>query len=286
MIKDMNIEHTTTTIKDFEFLIPTEFKNRFIAIAEDLAINRSVLRGMLEAAHIDVLEASNGFDLIDKLSLQQKQPDLIFMDMQMPIMSGPEAARLLRSHSWNGPIVATTSSINEADRVLFEQAGINDFLHKPINSEDLWGVLTRWVMPINKDSTINPRIKMSLSIDSTDLDQISFMHRNGIDIKNSINRFLGNSRDLITAFLEFYNDHCQDFFKLQDLLKQRDLENFKIVNHDLMGCANTVGYNAIGKACARIDGMLRNKDFDAIKNEIAAIEIYFLRFSKFCNTVI
>jgi two-component system sensor histidine kinase/response regulator len=84
------------------------------------------------------------------LTMAQQAPyDLVFMDMQMPVMDGLEATREIRKIARLGalPVVAMTANAMEQDRRRCMEAGMNDFVVKPLDPDNLWAVLLRWLRP-------------------------------------------------------------------------------------------------------------------------------------------
>jgi signal transduction histidine kinase/CheY-like chemotaxis protein/HPt (histidine-containing phosphotransfer) domain-containing protein len=115
-----------------------------ILVAEDMAVNRLVARGLLEARGHFVDVAADGHEAIAKV--EQKDYDLILMDMQMPCMDGLEATRLIRARGGTFstvPIVAMTANAFGSDQAACLEAGMNDFLAKPIDAEKLGEALDR-----------------------------------------------------------------------------------------------------------------------------------------------
>jgi two-component system, sensor histidine kinase and response regulator len=118
-----------------------------ILLVEDNEINQQVARELLEDAGLVVEVADNGQIA---LHLAHKAPfDLVFMDMQMPVMDGVTATREMRKLEplANLPIVAMTANAMEQDRRRCMDAGMNDFLVKPIDPYDMQSILLRWVRP-------------------------------------------------------------------------------------------------------------------------------------------
>ncbi|WP_348944032.1 response regulator [Chitinibacter sp. FCG-7] len=115
-----------------------------VLLAEDNPINQLVAVKMLEAIGCRVDTAQHGAEAIARL--QQASYDLVFMDMQMPVMDGLTAARLIRTQSRfdTMPIIALTANAMQADRDACLQAGMNDFLSKPLNQQALEEKLQLW----------------------------------------------------------------------------------------------------------------------------------------------
>jgi two-component system sensor histidine kinase/response regulator len=117
-----------------------------ILLVEDNDINQQVVRELLEDAGLLVDIAENGEEAL--AVVDQVPYDLVFMDMQMPVMDGVTATRAIRNlpQLRSMPVVAMTANAMEKDRLRCLDAGMNDFLSKPIDPEELWRVLLRWTL--------------------------------------------------------------------------------------------------------------------------------------------
>ncbi|MFT6909151.1 MAG: signal transduction histidine kinase/CheY-like chemotaxis protein [Oleiphilaceae bacterium] len=117
-----------------------------ILIVDDSDINRIIAQHMLEGFGLTVSNAENGQDALHQL--QKNTFDLILMDCEMPIMDGYEATiaiRTIQSHKMRTPIVALTADAFEENRKKCEEAGMDDFLSKPIMEELLFKILKKWM---------------------------------------------------------------------------------------------------------------------------------------------
>lgn len=103
-----------------------------ILVVEDNEDNRDVVVYRLKSMGYEILEASNGLEAL-KVTAQSK-PDLIFMDLKMPVMDGWEATEALRKTEWGRelPIIALTAHTDEEDRQKAFQVGCDDFVAKPV----------------------------------------------------------------------------------------------------------------------------------------------------------
>ena len=115
-----------------------------VLLVEDNEINQEVAIGQLEDAEINVDLAENGE--IAVRMVQEKDYDLVLMDMQMPVMDGIEATRVIRSDPRfeTLPIIAMTANAMAADRDRCLEAGMNDHIAKPIDPDQLFSVMLRW----------------------------------------------------------------------------------------------------------------------------------------------
>jgi signal transduction histidine kinase/CheY-like chemotaxis protein len=120
-----------------------------VLVVEDNPINRKVVQAFLGKLGIGTEIAENGQEAVDAL-LQGMRPDLILMDVQMPVMDGLKATELIRQ--WekdtgqaHHPIIALTAGVFEEDRQHCMDAGMDEFLNKPINMNDLAAILEKWM---------------------------------------------------------------------------------------------------------------------------------------------
>jgi two-component system sensor histidine kinase/response regulator len=116
-----------------------------VLLVEDNEINQEVALGQLEDAEVQVDVADNGEIAVNMV--RSKDYDIVLMDMQMPVMDGLEATRIIRADSRFDqlPIVAMTANAMAVDRDRCLEAGMNDHIAKPIDPDQLFGALNRWI---------------------------------------------------------------------------------------------------------------------------------------------
>ncbi len=118
-----------------------------ILLAEDNVVNQNLVKIMLNKAGHRVELASNGNEAIEKLSMTSDDFDLIFMDVQMPVMDGLEATKVIRSKGYGDiPIIAMTASAMEEDRAKCFKAGMDGYLAKPVRMEVIKEVIEKWAL--------------------------------------------------------------------------------------------------------------------------------------------
>jgi len=116
-----------------------------VLLVEDNEINQEVALGQLEDAEVEVDLADNGQIAVNMV--RSKDYDIVLMDMQMPVMDGIEATRIIRADArfTELPIVAMTANAMAVDRDRCLEAGMNDHIAKPIDPDQLFGALIRWI---------------------------------------------------------------------------------------------------------------------------------------------
>jgi len=117
-----------------------------ILLAEDNPINQKLGKVMLTKAGYNVDIANNGREAVDLFLLDQNKYDLIFMDINMPELDGLEAAREIRKNGFKKvPIIALTAAAMKEDKEKCLQAGMNDYITKPIKREIVFKTLKKWI---------------------------------------------------------------------------------------------------------------------------------------------
>jgi CheY-like chemotaxis protein len=118
-----------------------------VLMVEDNPVNMMIAVAMLENWGVEVTQAGDGAQAcqaVDRAVAQDRPFDLVLMDVQMPVMSGHEAARALRAAGHRLPIIALTAAALVTEREEALAAGMDDFLTKPIDAERLRTTLLRW----------------------------------------------------------------------------------------------------------------------------------------------
>ena len=134
--------HQNSKIDDFS-LKPGKSLN--LLVAEDNLINAKVITTFLEDEMHNVTLVSSGEAALTKLA--DDKYDMVFMDMRMPIINGPEATKKWRQIETDGvytPIIAFTANASPADRQLCIDSGMDDFLIKPVSPEQLNNVIQKY----------------------------------------------------------------------------------------------------------------------------------------------
>jgi CheY-like chemotaxis protein/anti-sigma regulatory factor (Ser/Thr protein kinase) len=124
-----------------------------ILVAEDTELLQELEQRILEKMGVTVSVANNGVEAIK--CVQQKNYDLILMDMQMPEMDGLEATRTLREQGCSLPIIALTANVMQKHRDAAIQAGCDGFLSKPINKPELRKILKQYLVPSTPSTVLN-----------------------------------------------------------------------------------------------------------------------------------
>lgn len=130
----------------------TDLSGLKVLVGEDNEINRMVLKFVLDSMDIHADYAHDGIEAIQ--ACEKKEYDIVLMDMQMPNCDGVDATKEIRSRLVHQPyIIAMTANTFDDDRDKCAEAGMNDFLAKPFEPEQLKSILLRWLTMSGKDLT-------------------------------------------------------------------------------------------------------------------------------------
>lgn len=162
IFKDVKISETE--IKDEERIEidydTIQFDESTVLIVDDIKTNRDVLKGYMSDYNIHMIEAENGQDAIK--ALEKHKPDLVFLDLRMPVMDGYEANEIIKKNpGWaNIPIVAITASAFSKDEKKIIKLGFSDYIRKPAGLTDILNVLKKYLKHtiVAKDEKDVPKI--------------------------------------------------------------------------------------------------------------------------------
>ena len=210
-------------------------KGSQILLVEDSLINQEIVIGLLENSGITIDIASNGEIALDRF--KSGKYELILMDLQMPVMDGYEATRLIRERDKNVPIVALTANAMKEDVEKTKKATMVEHLNKPIDVEKLYEILLKYIP--KKSETRNTKASYS--------DDIIIPEFENIDTKIGLAHLAGNKKlymKIIKDFYETYNN-----FKIENL----EDEAFKRATHTLKGLSANMGAESLYGITQRLD---------------------------------
>jgi len=138
------VEFTDNVLEDKATINTSLFKNQKILLVEDNKTNQLVILGLLDELEFDIDIANNGLEAVN-MHKQDNNYKLILMDLQMPVMDGYEATKIIRDTDKNIPIIALTANVMKEDIEKTLSHGMNEHLHKPIDADKLLYVLHHYL---------------------------------------------------------------------------------------------------------------------------------------------
>ncbi|MFO7886585.1 MAG: PAS domain S-box protein [Desulfobacteraceae bacterium] len=227
-----------------------------ILIVDDNPANREIVAAFIENPGIDISEAGSGTEALEQTSSVQFH--LIFMDLEMPGMDGFDTTREIRklsdSRASNVPIIAVTGYDPGKIKDKCLDAGMNDFLTKPVNRERLAKILDKWLdrMQISENS----------SRGASDI----------IDMKAGL-AYVDNKKTLYMKMLKkFTKTYAQADKTFAAALKEKDIQFMKFSAHNLSSIGTMIGAVTLGESARtllpRLNNETLNNNFDLLHQEV------------------
>ena len=245
-----------------------------VLIAEDHPANRRILVKFLEKFGATIIQAVNGKEAVDAI---EKTPDiqLVFMDIQMPVLSGTEATKQLRALEYHGIIIACTANNDPVSFDQYKDIGINDILTKPFKRANVKEALEKWKAIINLPAATNiPVLSQHKPIANDEIWDI-------MDFEDTI----GNDWDLGNQIIYDYIDQTRQFIiSCKDLLENKDFEELHRIAHTLKGSSAAISANKLANISASLSQATKDKDSDAFLLHMLEFEeefnIFILKSNK------
>ncbi|MCP4748906.1 MAG: AAA family ATPase [Desulfobacteraceae bacterium] len=232
---------------------------RRLLVVEDNALNRDVALALLSEMGAVVELAENGSIGLDKVTgAQQGYYDAVLMDIQMPVMDGYEATGRIRM--WESgrqqkaiPIIALTAHALKGEDDKCRSAGMDDFITKPIDDNDLRRVLAKWITPGKK---ITDRARHDEPGQKPDEDSIT------LDTQGAIKRLGGRKYIYLNIMREFASEFDGTDKTIGRLMADGDTTGAKRIAHSLKGAASQTGAVALSKAAFEVEKAVADQSND------------------------
>ena len=212
-----------------------------VLVVEDNVTNQEVAMAMLNKLGYHADLAANGVEAIQ--ALREAEYDVVLMDCEMPEMDGCEATRLIRepqtrTHNPHIPIIALTADAIIGDREKCLEAGMSDYLAKPVEPRQLAAVLEKWLIEPAGGEVRSP-VGQSLEVTKAVFNQ-----------EELLTRLMGD-KDLAKKLIaRFLNDVPQHLRTLTSRLNAGDANGARLQAHTLKGAAATVAAEALRALCS------------------------------------
>ena len=263
---------------------PKNFNNDFagtnILVVEDVKVNQMVINRTLERLSIKTITVENGYEAID--AVKRESFDLIFMDIQMPGITGYEASTTIRDLGIKTPIIALTANALEEDKREALSSGMNDYLTKPFEKVQLLDVLNRWLVCRRSKVDIQTIMQNQVLNQHQYLDVIY-----ALKMLDGEEKFL---RILLEEFLQQINDEKEKINSALEMVHYRPtVENITIaieIVHGIAGTAKQIGARRLGIEASAVEKILLSsqslnitdlESFDTCLNKTALSISKFLK---------
>ena len=245
-----------------------EKKKLKILVAEDNIVNQKMMVRVLEKMDYDPGVAADGQEVIH--ALRSQRYDVVFMDVQMPVMDGIEATKIIISSMAGGErpkIIALTANAAEDEKERCLAAGMDGFLSKPIRMEELSRSLDYWEGVIRRESAVGDDAPTP-ETDPIDMKVIKSLRELQDDDSDA---FL---HELIDLFLKTASVHIG---RIGENLRNSDAKGLVLSSHTLKGSSVNLGAIPMADLCRRIEEKSKKDELSGVDELLLAVEKEFLR---------
>ena len=254
-----------------------------ILLVEDNPVNRAVATGILSRVGHTVVSANNGRRALDKLETDEF--DVVIMDVQMPEMDGLEATRRIRTDPrWASlPIIAMTAHAMQGDRERCLEAGMNDYISKPIDAKSLKQKVMQWGTRRNATAT-QPATSSPSPAEPHAGEQTPDLP---MDFASALENLDGD-RDLFDEVLSTFLSHApQTIRELEQSIAETNLSTLQIAAHGLKGAASTICAESVRRLASELESLATpaalsdaEATLSALKHELTCLRDYVTSMGK------
>ncbi len=238
-----------------------------ILVAEDVPTNQLIIRDLLESLGATIMLADNGQLAIEAFAGSSGQIDLILMDIQMPEMDGLEATRRIRAGSIRPdiPIIALTAHALENERQRARDAGMNGFLTKPIEPDQLLATIRRHAdarspqaapAPATAPSS-SPVMAEPVAPKAAPPAAPSFPEMPGIDVADGLRRMLNKAPLYEKVLRDFHGRFTGEPERLRQALSIGDRETAARLAHSVKGTGGTIGAKQLSLLAKNLEDAIK-----------------------------
>ena len=262
---DINQLEKVTDYNDENFSL---LQGTRVLLVEDNKLNQELAIELLRRKGFKVVSVWNGQEALDTLQ-NNKEFDCILMDVQMPVMGGYEATRNIREQLQltEIPIIAMTANVMPGDKENAAAAGMNDYIGKPVNVNQMLHTIAKWVRPdfdrVNNDKVQahpNPDSVASTAVETQDDISFPFAKLTTIDIEKGLNIVLNDAElyfDLLTTFYDTQREFAEEFTNAQ---QQQDPDAATRAAHSLKGASSSIGATTVQQIAEKLEQACRQKE--------------------------
>lgn len=239
-----------------------------ILVAEDHPVNRRLLIAFLKNYGAQVLEAENGEEVV---KIAEKNPDLhiIFMDVQMPIMTGVEAANIIKKNNHKAIIIFCSANSEKELKEKYKELSSNDILPKPFKRDDVKKIVEKW-----KSVIFLPEIQENSNDDKIQIWNI-------LDFEDTIS----HDKILGSQILFDYQEQTENFIKEAKVsIQNKDFEKLRMLTHNLEGSSSAISADGIKILAKKMNKFAHNKDLSSLELALNEIKYIYGIFYKLCES--
>jgi CheY-like chemotaxis protein/HPt (histidine-containing phosphotransfer) domain-containing protein len=236
-----------------------------ILIADDEPVTQKLFSLLLEKLGYNVVIAGNGEEALEKA--KTTEPALAFLDIQMPKMTGFEAAGNLRALGYKKPIIAVTATFHPEYEENCRNSAINDVLVKPIKISEIQRMLEKWLIPEEGLSAARPERDPASGPEAFNAKELLYTFMNEVEIV----------LPLLSRFIERTKTQLDNFPVLK---ASGDWESARRDAHTIKGAGGTMGGAELGKAAGVLEKACLNASIEESETAYSRVLEIFAKYKK------
>jgi two-component system sensor histidine kinase/response regulator len=241
-----------------------------VLLVEDNEINQQVAKEILEGAGLKITLANDGQEAVN--AVKEHEYDAVLMDVQMPVMDGYTASREIRKdvRFRELPIIAMTANAMAGDREKSLEAGMNDHVAKPIDTNELFSTLAKWIEP--GDGKIQLDSAKDRLEEKAEREDDSMTELPGISVAEGLKKVGGNEKFYQKLLLQFLDTNRDSANEIREALEKKDQSLAVRLAHTVKGVAGTLGAGELAQVAGELEKTLKTGEITGLSSSIHLFE--------------
>jgi CheY-like chemotaxis protein len=248
-----------------------------VLLVEDNEINQQVAREILEGAGLKITLANDGQEAVN--AVKENEYDAVLMDVQMPVMDGYTATREIRKDERfkELPIIAMTAHAMAGDEDKSLETGMNGHVTKPIDPDQLFGTLRKWIKSVAERKAVPESLTASEGSHAPDAiperqqvvpDEDELPESlPGFDLAAGLSRLMGNRRLYRKLLLDFGANYGGVAIEIREALAVNDFEQAHSLIHNLKGLAGNLEATDLQTAAVKIEALVKGQTAETVSDK-------------------
>ncbi len=250
-----------------------------ILLADDVEINRALVQAVLEPFGHLIITAENGKEAFECFT--SRHFDIVLLDIQMPEMDGLQAAKAIRTfeqaqkRDHRTPIIAMTAFAGNEDRQICLDAGMDDYLTKPIQSAKLLNVLNIFS---KSGSSLLSREQQTEMTDNIETQGTQEQTEQIFNHQELVER-LGGKSEMVPRFIGFFCKSTGPHLEaLQASIIEQDATAIQRASHAIKGASGNISAQRMHKLASRLEQIAKSGDLQAAQQHFSALQSEYIKF--------
>lgn len=241
-----------------------------LLVVEDYDVNRMLMNAVLENYNIKIEFAINGLEAVEKA--RNNTYDMIFMDINMPLMNGMEATQKIREFNQSIEIIALTANVLEGDKEHFFESGMNDYLSKPLIMEELERILVKYLNTLPVEKIKNKSLKKTVvqleeAPIHVNLESILIVAQQSLHLKEAL---------LITLYETLCISAQEILMSMEKAIAQDDFQSLENNAHKLKGSTGSLRLDFVYNITKKIEEDAAKKKQKDYRKDIDTLKEFFI----------